>query len=173
MKFDLERSIEVLSATPKTLRAMLGGLSSNWTATSGDTEAWQPFDILGHYIHGEETDWIPRAKLILAQGDDRTFKPFDREAQFENSNGKQLHELLDELDRLRKENIETLRSWELVEEELDLKGMHPELGEVTLRQLIATWVVHDLTHIRQIATVMAKRYDEAVGPWKEYLGILK
>lgn len=173
MKFDLERSIEVLSATPATVRALLESLSDDWTASRGDRESWEPYDIVGHYIHAEETDWIPRAKVILAQADGRTFPPFDRYGQFVRADGKPLSELLDEFDQIRAKNIETLRSWELVEEELDLKGVHPEFGEVTLRQLIATWVVHDLTHIRQIATVMARRYKEAVGPWKEYLSILK
>lgn len=173
MKFDLERSIEVLAATPATVRALLGDLSDDWTASNGDREDWQPYDILGHYIHGEDTDWIPRAKIILAQANGGTFEPFDRQAQFVNSERKSLADLLDEFERKRAESIETLRSWELVDEELDLKGTHPELGEVTLRQLLATWVVHDLTHLRQIATAMAKRYDTAVGPWKEYLSILK
>ena len=173
MKFDLERSIEVLSATPATVRALLESLSDDWTASRGDRESWEPYDIVGHYIHPEETDWIQRAKVILAQADGRTLPTFDRYGQFVRADGKPLSELLDEFDQIRAKNIETLRSWELVEEELDLKGVHPEFGEVTLRQLIATWVVHDLTHIRQIATVMARRYKEAVGPWKEYLSILK
>lgn len=172
MKFDLERSIEVLAATPTSVRALLGELSEDWIASNGDHENWQPFDIIGHYIYAEEADWIPRAKVILAQADDRTFPPFDRVAQFERSKGRSLAELLDEFERVRSENIQTLRSWELVDEELELKGVHPEFGEVTLRELIATWVVHDLTHIRQIVTVMAKRYDVAVGPWRAYLSIL-
>ena len=172
MKFDLERSIEVLSATPSAMRALLGELSEDWTAGSGDRDNWQPYDIIGHYIYAEEADWIPRAKVILAQADDRTFPPFDRYGQFERPSDETLADRLDEFARIRAENIEILRSWELVDEELDLKGVHPEFGEVSLRELIATWVVHDLTHIRQIATVMAKRYDEAVGPWKAYLSIL-
>jgi len=172
MKFDLERSIELLSATPLTVRALLGELSEDWTAGSGDRDNWEPYDIIGHYIYAEEADWIPRAKVILAQADDRTFPPFDRYGQFERPAEETLADRLDEFARIRAENIEILRSWELVDEELDLKGVHPEFGEVSLRELIATWVVHDLTHIRQIATVMAKRYNEAVGPWKAYLSIL-
>ncbi len=172
MKFDLERSIEVLAVTPATLRALLGDLSVDWTASKGDRDNWEPYDIIGHYIYAEEADWIPRAKVILAQADARTFPPFDRYGQFERSHHESLAERLDEFARVRAENIETLRSWELVDEELELKGVHPEFGEVSLRELIATWVVHDLTHIRQIATVMAKRYDQAVGPWKAYLSIL-
>ena len=172
MKFDLERSIELLSATPAALQALLGDLSQEWTASLGDRDNWEPYDIIGHYIYAEEADWIPRAKVILAQADDRTFPPFDRYGQFERPDDETLAERLTEFARIRAENIETLRSWELVDEELELKGVHPEFGEVSLRELIATWVVHDLTHIRQIATVMAKRYDEAVGPWKAYLSIL-
>lgn len=172
MTFDLERSIEVLAATPSAIRALLGNLSDDWTSSSGDRDNWQPYDIIGHYIYAEEADWIPRARVILAQADDRTFPPFDRYGQFQRSDQESLAERIDEFARLRDENIETLRSWELVDAELDLKGVHPEFGEVTLRELIATWVVHDLTHIRQIATVMAKSYDEAVGPWKRYLSIL-
>jgi hypothetical protein len=123
-------------------------------------------------IHGEETDWIPRARIILQQGENRTFVPFDRFAQHERSKGKSLAQLLDEFAELRRENLDTLRSWSLTDTQLDLEGIHPELGRVTLRQLLGTWVVHDLNHIRQITTVMAKRYEEEVGPWKEYLSIL-
>jgi len=173
MKFDLDRSVEVLTSTPTTLRSMLLGLSVDWTRSSDDPDSWQPFDVLGHLINGEETDWIPRARMILAQGSDRTFLPFDRVAQFERSKGKALIELIDGFADLRTENLEILRSWELVEDELDLEGTHPELGRVTLRQLLATWVVHDLNHIRQIATVMAHKYADQVGPWREYLTILK
>ncbi|HSK73571.1 MAG TPA: DinB family protein, partial [Pyrinomonadaceae bacterium] len=128
---------------------------------------------IGHYIHGEETDWIPRAEIILAQGENLTFKPFDRFAQFEKSKGKTSSELLETFANLRQRNIEILKSWNLTDEQLNLKGIHPELGEVTLKQLLATWVVHDLNHIRQIVTVMAKQYAEDVGAWKEYLSILK
>ena len=174
MDFDIDRSIEVLSATPRALLSMLGHLSGDWICNPiGEQETWSPFDVIGHLIHGEQTDWIPRARLILAQGDDLTFTPFDRFAQFENSKGKSISDLLDEFTKLRAQSLDTLRSWNLTEDKLDLEGIHPELGRVTLRQLLATWVVHDLTHIRQIATVMAKRYDGEVGPWKEYLSILK
>jgi hypothetical protein len=178
MNFDTDRSIEILSATPAAVQALLGNLSEDWTGTRNpksrnQNELWCPYDVIGHLIHGEETDWIPRARIILAQGNDRTFVPFDRFAQFENSKGKSLTQLLDEFERLRTENVYVLRSWNLSGEQLELKGMHPELGEVTLRQLLATWVVHDLNHIRQVATVMAKRYESEVGVWKEYLSILQ
>ncbi|MDI1240641.1 MAG: DinB family protein [bacterium] len=133
MKFALERSIEVLSATPGAVRALLGDVSEEWTVSKGDHENWEPYDIIGHYIYAEEADWIPRAKVILAQADGRAFPPFDRYGQFERSNGKSLAELLDEFARIRAENIEILRSWALVDEELGLTGVHPEFGEVSLR----------------------------------------
>jgi DinB superfamily len=136
-------------------------------------ENWNPFDIVGHLIHGEETDWIPRAEIILAQGKNRTFLPFDRFAQFEKSQGKTLSELLETFVRLRKENLEKLQQMNLTSEQLKLKGIHPELGEVNLEQLLSTWVVHDLTHLRQIVIVLAKKYSENVGVWKEYLSILQ
>ena len=163
--------MQALISTPATLRAMLGELSGKWTTGSDDAN-WTPFDVVGHLIHGEETDWIPRARIIVEQGENRTFVPFDRFAQFESSKGRSLDELLDEFARLRSENIDTLRSWNLTDDQLDLEGIHPELGTVTLRQLLATWVVHDLNHIRQIVTAMARRYEDEVGPWREYLSIL-
>lgn len=177
MNFDIDRSIEVLSATPGTLVSLIGDLSDAWVINEHDSETgeqpWAPYDVIGHLIHGELTDWIPRARIILEQGDDPTFVPFDRFAQFENSRGKSLRDLLDEFAKERRGSIETLRSWKLSEDELDLEGNHPELGRVSLRQLLSTWVVHDLTHIRQIVTVMAKRYENEVGAWREYLSILK
>ena len=179
MEFEISKAIEVLSATPPTLRSLLGNLSEEWVGpeiqnpnSKIQNAEWRPYDVIGHLIHGEETDWIPRARIILAQGEDRTFVPFDRFAQFDNSKGKSLMQLLDEFARLRAECLDTLRSWSLSEEQLDLEGIHPELGLVTLRQLLSTWVVHDLTHIRQIVTVMAQRYEMGVGVWKEYLSIL-
>ena len=173
MKFEIENAVAVLSATPGTLRALLGGLSDGWTSSSDNSDSWQAFDVVGHLIHGEETDWIPRARIILEQGENRTFVPFDRFAQFDNSKGKSLSDLLAEFEEARAKSLSELQSWNLTDEQLELKGMHPELGEVTLGQLLATWVVHDLNHIRQIATSMACRYDTEVGPWKEYLSILK
>ena len=172
MRFNVEQAVQVLEATPRTLRTLLGNLSDEWTATS-DRDSWGAFDVIGHLIHGEETDRVPRARIILEQAGNRTFVPFDRFAQFENSKGKSLPDLLDEFERLRSENLEVLRSWRLTDQQLALEGTHPELGPVTLRQLLATWVVHDLNHFRQIATAMAKRYDSEVGVWKEYLSILK
>lgn len=173
MKFQVEQAVEILSRTPVVLDSLLENLSDEWINKEENRENWGPFDIVGHFIHGEETDWIPRAEIILAQGENPIFEPFDRFAQFEKSQGKTLGELLAAFARLRRESLETLRSWNLTDEQLNLKGIHPELGKVTLRQLLATWVVHDLTHIRQIVTVLAKEYSENVGAWKEYLSILK
>ena len=178
MKFDISNSIPVLSATPAALRALLSNLPDNWTGSDANDLAeprsdWEVFDVVGHLIHAEDTDWIPRARIILAQDDERTFAPFDRFAMFENSKGKSLAQLLDEFERKRSEGLDTLRSWDLTEDQLALEGRHPELGTVTLGQLLATWVVHDLTHIRQIVAIMAKRYESEVGVWREYLSILK
>ena len=152
---------------------MLCDLSPEWTAGCDTLENWAPYDVIGHLIHGDETDWLPRVEIILAQGEDRIFEPYDRLAQFENSRGKSLSDLLTEFAHLRKLNLEKLAGWRLTPQQLGLKGTHPELGEVSLEQLLATWVVHDLTHFRQIVTYIAKKYDHAVGPWKEYLSILK
>ena len=171
-KFQIEKAIEILEQTPATVNSLLGNLSNDW-ALSKTTDNWNPFDVIGHYIHGEETDWIPRAEIILAQGETTTFEPFDRFAQFEISKGKTLVELLDIFAELRQKSLETLKSWNLTDEQLRLRGIHPELGEVTLEQLLSTWVVHDLTHIRQIVTVLAKQYTENVGVWKAYLSILQ
>jgi hypothetical protein len=129
--------------------------------------------VVGHLVHCERADWIPRARIILAQGPDRRFTPLDREAQFRESRGKRLPELLDEFARLRGRNLETLKGWELGEVELPLEGEHPEFGPVTLRQLLATWVAHDLAHLNQISRVMAKQYKEAVGSWRRYLGVME
>jgi hypothetical protein len=173
MKFNVEQAIEILSNTPATVKSLLSNLSDEWTESAANSEDWSPFDVIGHYIHAEETDWIPRAAIILKQGANRTFEPFDRFAQFEKSKGKSLSELLETFAELRKESLATLRSWNLTDEHLRLKGMHPELGEVNLEQLLATWVVHDLTHVRQIVTGLAKKYSKNVGVWREYLSILK
>ena len=173
MDFQISKTIEIISQTPMTIKSLLGNLSDNWTYAAGSEGGWSAFDIIGHYIHGEETDWIPRAEIILAQGENTTFEPFDRFAQFEISKGKTLPELLETFADLRRKNIEILESWNLTDEQLNLKGIHPELGEITLGQLLATWAVHDLTHIRQLVTVLAKQYAGNVGAWKQYLTILQ
>lgn len=172
MRFDVQQAAEILRQTPYTLQRMLSELSPEWTQLGGSRDDWSPYDVIGHLIHGEETDWVPRAEIILAQGESRIFTPYDRLAQFERSKDKSLDDLLTEFAHLRNVNLETLIRWQLTPVELQLKGMHPELGEVTLEQLLATWAVHDLNHIRQIVTFMAARYAENVGPWKQYLWIL-
>jgi uncharacterized damage-inducible protein DinB len=172
MKFDLEEGIAVLERTPQVLRLLLSALPEVWTASNEGEATWSPYDVVGHLIHGERTDWIPRARIILAQGPSRRFEPFDRFAQFEESRGKSLDALLDELAALRSANLDTLRGLPLDDDTLALEGEHPTFGAVTLSQLLATWVAHDLNHIGQIARVMARQYGEAVGPWKEFLPIL-
>ncbi|HEY7877720.1 MAG TPA: DinB family protein [Gemmatimonadaceae bacterium] len=172
MDFDLTTGIAVLERTPRTVRALLAGLPPAWTDATEGPETWSPYVIVGHLIHGERTDWIPRAALILAQGTNRRFTVFDRFAQFHESEGKSLAELLDEFEGLRTESVATLAGWRLTEAQLALEGEHPEFGVVTLRQLLATWVAHDLGHVAQTARVMAKQYREAVGPWRAYLPVL-
>lgn len=173
MKFDIDEGAAILALTPDTLRAMLSTLPAAWTDATEGPETWSPYVVVGHLIHGERTDWIPRARLILEQGTNRRFTPYDRFAQFHESQGKPLAELLDEFARLRAENLATLAAWRLTERQLALEGEHPEFGTVTLRQLLATWVAHDLGHIAQVARVMAKQYREAVGPWRAYLSIME
>jgi hypothetical protein len=172
MAFDLNQGIEVLERTPAAFRALLAGLTDGWIAADEGPKTFSPFDNVGHLIHGERTDWIPRARIILAQGAQRRFEPYDRFAQVRESAGKTLAQLLDEFAALRAQNLETLRSWRLSDAQLALMGEHPELGPVTLGQLLATWVAHDLGHLAQTSRVMAKRYREAVGPWRAYLPIL-
>ncbi len=172
MDFDIASGIAVLERTPQTLRAMLGGLPPAWTRATEGPETWSPYDIVGHLIHGERTDWIARAQLILAQGPQRRFAPVDRFAQFHESQGKSLDELLDEFARLRAASLATLAGLRLTHAQLALEGEHPEFGPVTLRQLLATWVAHDLGHVAQISRVMAKQYRDAVGPWRAYLPVL-
>lgn len=172
MDFDVENGAAVLERTPRILRLMLSGLSSAWIDGNEGAETWSPYDNVGHLVHGEKTDWIQRAEIILAHGENRKFKPFDRTAQFRESAGKSLDDLLDEFDRVRAENVATLRRWRLTDEQLGLEGEHPAFGLVTLRQLLSTWVAHDLGHIQQISRVMAKQYRDAVGPWRAYLPVM-
>jgi hypothetical protein len=172
MEFQLARALEILERTPATFRAILGGLPAEWTAPNEGPDTFSAFDNLGHLIHGERTDWIPRARIILAQGADRRFEPYDRFAQYRESEGKRVAELLDEFAGLRAGNLAILRGWSLSDRELALEGEHPALGPVTLRQLLAAWVAHDLGHVAQTARVLARQYREAVGPWREYLPVL-
>jgi hypothetical protein len=172
MDFSLDLALEVLSRTPATLRTMLYGLPSPWTVGNEGPDTWSPQDVMGHLIHGEETDWIPRANIILTKGESQAFEPFDRFAQARRFADWPLERLVDRFAELRAAGLTTLRGWHLTREQLALRGRHPELGQVTLSQLLASWVVHDLGHIAQISRVMAKQYTVAVGPWKAYLPVL-
>jgi hypothetical protein len=172
MEFNLDQGTEILRCTPATLNSLLRPLSDNWILQNEGPQTWSPFDIVGHLIHGEETDWLPRVRIILEHGESRPFDPFDRFAMFEKSRGRSLSELLDRFESLREKNLKALKEMNLTPDMLQQRGMHPELGIVTLSQLLSTWVVHDLGHIGQIVRVMAKQYKEAVGPWQEYLPIL-
>jgi DinB superfamily len=172
MQHNLQDSIALLGRTPAALDALLRGLPETWTLCNEGEKTWSAFDIIGHLIHGERTDWMPRAKMILQFGESKAFEPFDRWAQERESQGKSLAQLLDEFTRLRSENLKELRALNLKPEDLARHGRHPSLGVVTLSQLLATWAAHDLTHLHQISRVMAHWYREAVGPWSAYLGVL-
>ena len=168
MEFQLDQAKEILRRTPATLNALLSDLPNDWVLS----ETWSPYDVIGHLIEGEETDWIPRARIILEQGETRPFDKFDRFAMFEKSQGKSLLELLARFEQLRGESLRQLDEMNLTQELLQKQGTHPALGVVTLSQLLSAWVVHDLGHIRQIVRVMAKQYRDAIGPWTEYLTIV-
>jgi uncharacterized damage-inducible protein DinB len=172
MEFQLDQATEVLRRTPATLNALLRDLPSEWIASNEGLDSWSPFDVVGHLIHGEEADWIPRAKIILEYGETRSFESFDRFAMFEASRGKSLDELLSTFERLRGESLRELEKMNLTPELLGKRGLHPELGVVTLNQLLSTWVVHDLGHVGQVVRVMARQYGDAVGAWRAYLPIL-
>ncbi|MFN8581175.1 MAG: DinB family protein [Gemmatimonadaceae bacterium] len=172
MKFHLPDALEVLERTPATVRALLSGVTDVWSRGTEGPESFSAFDNLGHLIDGEETDWIPRARLILTSGTSEAFTPYDRFRHYARNRGRTLDSLLDEFAALRVQSLSELRSWQLTEAQLELTGRHPSLGVVTLRQLLAAYVVHDLGHIAQIARVMAKQYRDAIGPWKEYLPVV-
>jgi hypothetical protein len=172
MGFVLSEATEILQRTPAVLHALLWDLSDAWTRANTEPNGWSPFDVVGHLIHGEETDWIPRLRIILEHGEAQPFDPFDREAQFERSKGKTLRELIQRFSELRAENLKTLADLNLTIAQLQRRGTHPALGSVTAEQLLATWTTHDLTHLAQLSRVMAKRYMLTVGPWKQYIGVL-
>ena len=173
MEFQLEEAITILRRTPASLRALLKDLPPAWATANEGGDSWSPYTVVGHLIHGEETDWVPRARIILEHGEAQAFTPFDRFAQFEKSRGKSLAELLDEFAALREANLAALTALQITPAQLSRRGRHPELGSVTLGQLLATWVAHDLSHVAQILRVMCRQYSEAVGPWKQYLPILQ
>lgn len=172
MQYNYKKSLEVLERTPAVLKALLSNLDYDWIMNNEGPETFSPFDVMGHLIHGEKTDWKPRIERIIEYGNTKAFDLFDRFAMHEDSKGKTMQELLQKFEDLRKENIIWLQSLYLKDADLDKKGMHPKLGEVTMKNLLATWVVHDLTHIAQITRVMAKQYKDAIGPWTEFFRIL-
>lgn len=171
MQFELEKALPVLERTPQVIEALLYGLADEWIDTNEGGDTWSPVDIVAHLIFGEKTDWIPRIQVILGEGS-KEFVPFDMEGHYKEKKGKTMSQLLDELKVLRKENLALLQTFNITEASLSRTGIHPVLGTVTLRELLAAWVVHDLTHIHQLSRVMAKQYDEAVGPWKQFMGVL-
>jgi hypothetical protein len=170
--FSLDEGTAVLARTPGTLSAMLRDLPGPWIEAHEGGDTWSPFDVVGHLIHGERTDWMPRVRRILEDGEARPFDPFDRFAQFEASRGRSMASLLDEFATLRRGSLEDLHALRIGPGELEKRGRHPALGIVTLGQLLATWVAHDLDHVVQIARVMARQYSDAVGPWRAYLRII-
>jgi hypothetical protein len=172
MEHNLEYTISLLSRTPATLNALLRDLPQEWTLRNEGDDSWSAFDVVGHLIYGDRTDWIPRARMILQYGDTKPFEPFDRMGQVRESEGKSLPQLLDEFARLRAEMIAELRGLKLQPEDFERRGLHPALGVVALSQLLATWAAHDLTHLHQVSRVMAHQYREAVGPWSKYLGVM-
>ena len=173
MQLRLSEAIQLLQRTPATLTALVGGMPENWLKLTEGGGTWSCYDVVGHLIHGELTDWIPRARMILEHGESKSFTPFDRCAMFREDQTRPVSALLDQFAFLRGENIGILQSLKLSEADLSRRGMHPELGSVTLGQLLSTWVAHDMTHVAQIARVTAKQYCHEVGPWKQYLSVLK
>lgn len=173
MEFNLPHSISLLDRTPAALNAFLRDLPEAWTLCNEGKDTWSAHEVVAHLIYGERTDWIPRAKIILQFGETRAFEPFDRAGHIPLSQGKSLAQLLDEFARARSESLDQLRAMNLQPADLDRRGRHPALGVVTLSQLLASWVAHDLTHLHQISRIMAHQYREAVGPWRAYLGVLQ
>jgi len=172
MEYDFKRGLELLERTPGTLESMLGGLSETWLTASEGPDTWTPWDVMAHMTELERTDWLPRVKVVMEHGTDRPFDPVDRTAFRTRLEGRSVESLLEEFAELRRDNLAALEEMNLGPDKYLLHGAHPALGEVVLSQLLSAWVVHDLTHIAQISRVLAKQYDSAVGPWKEYLGIL-
>ncbi len=168
----MDEAMAILERTPAAIDALLRGLPDGWIAAHEGAETWSAFDVVGHLIHGERSDWLPRARIIVEHGEARAFEPFDRFAQFASAEGRTLANLLDEFTAARQESLRALAALRLRESDLDRRGRHPELGVVTLRQLLATWVAHDLDHVAQIARVLARQYSDEVGPWRAYLRVI-
>ena len=172
MQYDVSKAIEILERTPKVLSTLLSGLSEEWTENNEGENTWSPYDVIGHLVHGEEADWLVRTLIILEFEEAKTFEPFDRFAQFEKSKGKSIDQLLEEFTQLRKANLAVFKSLNISQSDLDKKGSHPGLGTITLKNMLSSWVAHDLGHIAQISRVMAKQYSSEIGPWHEYLAIM-
>ena len=170
--FTFSEGVAILERTPAVIDAMLRDLPDGWTQAHEGGESWSPYDVVGHLIHGERTDWIARAKRLIEHGESVPFDKFDRLAQFEASKGRALNSLLDEFAEARKESLRELHAMNLTEADMDRRGRHPALGAVTLRNLLATWVAHDLDHVTQIARVIARQYTDEVGPWRAYLRVI-
>lgn len=173
MEHKLEETAALLARTPAALDALLRGLPEIWIRGKEGEGSWSPFEVVAHLIHADQENWIPRARLILDFGETKAFEPFDREGSFRECQGKTLKQLLDEFARVRAESLQKLSAMKLLPRDLERKGRHPGLGAVTLSQLLATWVAHDLTHLHQISRVMAVQYREAVGPWNKFLGVMQ
>jgi hypothetical protein len=173
MEFRLDEGLPLLQRTPDTLRAVLHDLPATWTEATEGPETWSAFDVIGHLIHGERTNWVPRIEHILEHGDRVTFTPFDREGMFVESKGRSIGELLDRFDQVRKQSLARVSALKLSDADLRRQGRHPEFGAVTMGQHMATWVAHDLGHVRQIVRVMARQYADTVGPWRAYLSIVR
>lgn len=173
MEFSIEKSVEILERTPKTLEVLLNGLSDDWIYNNEGEDTWNVFDVIGHLVHGEKTDWMERTLIILSSDGNKTFAPFDRFAQFKDSKGKSLQQLLEEFQELRTSNLQILKDLQISHSDMKKTGIHPSFGQVTLEQLLSTWVVHDLNHLSQISRVLAKQYKDSVGSWEAYLRILK
>jgi hypothetical protein len=172
-KHTLDNTVALLSRTPATLNVLLRDLPDDWTQRNEGEKTWSAYDVVGHLVHGEKADWVPRARMILEFSDTKAFEPFDRWAQEKASRGKSLGQLLDEFAKLREQNLRELRALNLRPEDMERRGKHPELGPVTMSQLLATWAAHDLTHLHQLSRIMAHQYREAVGPWTVYLGVMR
>ena len=173
MQFDINKAIEVLERTPRVIKSLLSEISDEWTLNNEGENTWSPYDVVGHLVHGEKTDWMPRLEMVLTNSETKTFEPYNRFAQFEMSKGKSLATLLSEFELFRKQNLDTLKAKNISEKDLNKIANHPSLGSVTLKNLLSAWAVHDLGHITQISRVMAKQYKEEIGPWSKYLTIVK
>jgi hypothetical protein len=173
MGHTLDHSIALLTRTPAALDALLRELPDAWTRSGEGGKTWSAFDIVGHLAHLERANWMPRARMILQDGDTKTFEPFDRWGHIQECKGKSLGQVLDDFAQVRAQNLTEVRAWHLGPEQLALRGRHPAFGSVTLSQLLAAWAAHDLTHLHQMTRVMAHQYRDAVGPYTAYLGVMR